>query len=65
MYFIGVLFLGMYLGYKLKALVEMLNYLKIKNYCKILVDRYEDPGYQVIKKVKKVKKPIVEEVIEE
>lgn len=70
MYFIGVLLLGIWLGYKLRSLIEMLNYLKVKNYVNILVDRYEDSNYQVIRKpIKKKKVRIVdsdelEEVVE-
>lgn len=70
MYFIGVLLLGLWLGYKLRSLIEMLNYLKVKNYVNILVDRYEDSNYQVIrkpinkKKVKVINDDEFEEVIE-
>lgn len=70
MYFIGVLLLGLWLGYKLRSLIEMLNYLKVKNYVNILVDRYEDSNYQVIrkpiknKKVKIINENEFEEVVE-
>ena len=70
MYFIGVFLLGLWLGYKLRSLIEMLNYLKVKNYVNILVDRYEDSNYQVIrkpiknKKVKIINKDEFEEVVE-
>ena len=37
-----------YLGYKCKTLVEFLNMLKIKNYCKYYVERMEDSNFSIV-----------------
>ena len=48
MYFIFVLLLGIWLGYKLKTLVEFLRLLKMKNYMNYYFQQYEDNDFQVI-----------------
>ena len=56
MYFIIVLFIGIWLGYKLKTLVEFLNLLKLKNYVEYYVNKMENSNFQVINLKKKVNK---------
>ena len=53
---------GMFLGYKLKTLVEFLRLLKLKNYVEYYVNKFESSNYQVINLNKnKNKKVLVEE----
>lgn len=55
---------GMFLGYKLKTLVEFLRLLKLKNYVEYYVNKFESSNYQVInlnKNKNKNKKVLVEE----
>ena len=66
MYFIFILLLGVWLGYKLKTLVEFLRLLKIKNYMNYYFQQYEDKDFQVINlKRNTVKKKVKRQDLEE
>lgn len=60
MYYLLFLFLGVWLGYKLKTLVEFLNMLKLKNYVEYYVNKMEHSDFQVVN-FKKKKKLVMEE----
>lgn len=49
MYFIIVLIVGLWLGYKLKTLVEFLRLLKMKNYIQYYMKQFEEHEYKVIR----------------
>jgi hypothetical protein len=48
MYYILFLVIGIFLGYKLKTLVDFLQILKIKNYVEYFVGKYERSNFKVV-----------------
>ena len=56
MKYLIMLVFGFWLGYKAKTLIEFLNVLKIKNYCKYYVEKMEERDFEIIKMPRKNKK---------